>query len=204
MSEIVSQKRKFNVLMPDGTVRKWDSETEPKPDCVGNGSRNGFLYNCYTHPKGRFFQNTIKNGLILPLIKKIHSWAIPKYDPQAYVFDDPRLQCLHSLITKTINDRMDDADRDRKREIFYQIRDIALFGLKEDVFYRPRTLKGIVEFAHAVIENEDLLTSLNDYEAYNMMRFTGGKDHKGDFSDMPEEERAKLPKHWTDGSVYGK
>lgn len=187
------------VLMPDGTIRPWDMANEPKPDSVGNQSRNGFLYNCYTHPKGRFFQETIKSGLILPVIKKIHKWAIPKYDPQAYQFDDPRLQCLHRLMTEVIDDQIQDTDRARKREIFYQIRDIALFGLKEDIFYRPRALQGLVDFAHAVIENEELLTAVTDAERYNLARFGNmdGKDHAGKFEDMPMEEREKLPKNWT-------
>jgi hypothetical protein len=42
------------------------------------------------------------------------------------------------------------------------------------------------------------LTTMTDQESYNLARFgNNGNDHAPDFSDMPMEERAKLPKTWT-------
>lgn len=188
----------FNVRMPDGTFRRWDAANEPKPDCVGNGSRNGFLYNCYTHPLGRFFQETIKNGIVA-VIRRIHDKEIKRYDKQAYVYDDPRLQLLDRIITEAVEEQIQDTDKDRKREILLQCKDVSLFMLKEDVFYRPRIMQTIVDVSKKIIENEDLLLSVTEYEAYNLARFGNldGKVHAGDFSDMPMEERAKLPKNWT-------
>jgi hypothetical protein len=188
----------FSVRMPDGTMRKWDAANEPKPDCVGNGSRNGFLYNCYTHPLGHFFQETIKNGIVA-VIKRIHNKEIPRYDKQAYVYDDPRLQLLDKIITDAIEAQIQDTDKDRKRKILAACKDICLFMLKEDIFYRPRILQAIVDASKKIIENEDLLTSVTEYEAYNLARFGNldGVVHEGDFSDLPMEERAKLPKNWT-------
>lgn len=184
------------VEMPDGTIKRWDMANEPKPDAVGNQSRNGFLYNCYTHPMGRFFQNTVKNG-ILAIIHRIHEKDIKRYDKQAYIYDDPRLRKLDQIIKEAIDEVIADKDRERKRGILKDCADICLFMLKEDIFYRPRILQASVKIAEEIIKNKDLFNSLTEAEAYNVTRFTGGIDHKGDFSDLPEEERAKLPKKWT-------
>lgn len=185
-----------NYRMPDGSVRKWDKANEPKPDSIGNGSRNGFLYNCYHHSLGRFFQETIKNGIVA-VIRRIHDKEIPRYDKQAYIYDDPRLQKLDQIITETINEVIDDTDRERKREILLMCKDICMFMLKEDIFYRPRTLKGGVKAAKEILTNEALLTSITPVEAYNLARFSDGHDHAPDFSDLPMEERMLLPKEWT-------
>lgn len=195
MAEVRPQQIR-NVVMPDGTTRPWDMANEPKPDCIGNDSRNGFLYNCYTHPMGRFFQETVKNG-ILAVIKRIHNKEIPRYDKQAYVYDDPRLKMLDQIITRSVNETINDADGERKREILSHCKDICLFMLKEDLFYRPRILQAIVKASKEILENEALLTSFTDAEAYNLTRFAAGIDHYGKFEDMPMEERAKLPKTWT-------
>lgn len=186
------------VHMPDGTVRPWDMANEPKPDCVGNGSRNGFLYNCYTHSLGKFFQHTIKKG-IESVIFRLHDKDIPRYDKQAYVYDDPRLQFLDRLITQVIEEAIQDIDKDRKREILMACKDICLFMLKEDVFYRPRILAASVAAAREVLKNEEMLTTVTEIEAYNLARFGNldGKTHNPDFADLPMEERAQLPKSWT-------
>jgi hypothetical protein len=184
------------IVMPDGTIRPWDMANEPKPDSVGNQSRNGFLFNCYTHPMGRFFQNTVKQG-ILAIIRRLHDKDIPRYDKQAYVYEDPRLKKLDEIITNAVADTIDDKDRERKREILLNCKDICLFMLKEDIFYRPRILQAIVAASKVIVANEELLSSLSEVEAYNLTRFTNGIDHAGDFSDLPEDERAKLPKKWT-------
>lgn len=188
--------QKVSIPMPDGSTRIWDMANEPKPDSVGNQSRNGFLYNCYTHPMGRFFQNTVKNG-ILAIIHRIHAKDILRYDKQAYVYDDPRLKKLDEIITRSVNLTIDDKDRERKREILLSCKDICLFMLKEDIYYRPRVLRAIVEATKEIVANEALLSSLTEAEAYNITRFADGKNHKGDFSDLPMEERQKLPKRWT-------
>lgn len=185
--------------MPDGTVRPWDMANEPKPDSVGNQSRNGFLFNCYTHPLGRFFQNTIKGG-ILSVIHRIHDKEIPRYDKDAYVCTDPRVQCLDRIVRDTIDEVIQDIDRERKRDIARKMWDIFKFvGLKEDIFYRPRILQAVVKVAHKIVENEALLSQLTPEEAYNLARFGGydGNDHNAGFTDLPPEERAKLPKEWT-------
>ena len=113
---------------------------------------------------------------------------------------------LDQIIKETIEEVVRDTDKDRKREILKDCTDISLFMLKEDVFYRPRILQAFVKMADKIKENEELLTTFTDYEQYNLARFGSENcmDHYGDFRDLPEEERAKLPKHWTDGNVYGR
>jgi hypothetical protein len=185
--------------MPDGTVRPWDMANEPKPDSVGNGSRNGFLYNCYTHPLGSWFQKVVK-GTVVSTITQLHDRMIPKYDKDAYVCTDPRVMCLDQIVKETIDDVICDADRDRKRQIALMIWDIFKFiGLKEDIFYRPRILQAGVKVAKRILENEELLSSVTEPEAYNLARFGGidGHDYNGTFSDMDPELRKQLPKQWT-------
>lgn len=188
-----------NIQMPDGTIRPWNMATEPKPDCVGNGSRDGFLWNCYTSSLGKFFQNTIKGG-VLSALHRIHDREIPRYDKDAYICTDPRIQCLDRIVRDTIEEVIRDIDRDRKQKVAFMIWDIFKFiGLKEDIFYRPRILQAAVKVAHKIIENEALLTQLTEAETYNIARFGGydGNDHNGNFDDLPMDERVKLPKNWT-------
>jgi len=186
-----------NATMPDGTVRTFDAANEPRPGCEGNNkSREGFLYNCYFHPLGKFFQHTIK-GAIMQTIRRVHDTEIPRYDRQAYVYDDPRLRTLDEILTGAILTLINDTERAHKQEILLDLKDICLFMLKEDVYYRPRILQGSVDVAKMIIANEQALTTMSDREAYNMARYADGKDHAPDFSDLPMEERLKLPKHWT-------
>jgi hypothetical protein len=188
----------LNFVMPDGTTRRWDPANEPKPSWIGNDSRDHFLYNCYSHPLGKFFQDVIK-GRIVSMIRWVHDSGIPRYDKEAFVFDDPRLQLLNQIITDAIEEQIQDSDKDRKQKILSDCRDISLFMLKEDIFYRPRILQAIISASRKVIENEAILMSLTDTEARNLAQFgcLDGKTHPEDFSDLPMEERMKLPKHWT-------
>lgn len=187
-----------NYRMPDGSTKLWDMANEPKPDSIGNDSRNGFLYNCYHHSLGRFFQETIKNSIVA-VIRRIHDKEIPRYDKQAYVYDDPRLQELDRILKSAITALIRDDDCERKREILFMLVDICMFMLKEDIFYRPRILKGSIAVAKEILANEKILTSVTGPEAYNLARFggMGGKDHGPLFEDLPMEERVKLPKEWT-------
>jgi len=163
---------------------------------AGNQSRDGFLHNCYNTGLGRFFQNTIKKG-IESVIFRIHDKDIPRYDKTAYVYDDPRLQKLNAILSAAIDEVINDADSDRKREILHACKDICLFMLKEDIFYRPRILQAGLRVSREILENEDLFNTMTEPEAYNFVRYADGVNHAKDFSDMPMEERQKLPKNWT-------
>jgi hypothetical protein len=157
--------------MPDGTTRRWDMANEPKPDSVGNKSRNGFLYNCYTHPMGRFFQETIKRGLET-IIRRIHDKEIPRYDKQAYVYEDVRLKAINDLLKGMMVKHIDDNDTARKHAVFGDFIDIILFMMKEDVFYRARVMKSLEDLALAYESAPDLF-ALTPEEQYNYQKFNG-------------------------------
>ena len=161
----------INLRMPDGTIRRWDMANEPKPDSVGNQSRNGFLYNCYTHPMGKFFQETIKKGLEA-VIRRIHDKEIPRYDKHAYEYDDPRLQAINELLKGMMVKHIDDNDTARKHQVFGDFIDVIMFMMKEDVFYRARVIKSLEDLAIAYQSAPDLFT-LTQEEAYNYHKFNG-------------------------------
>jgi hypothetical protein len=137
-----------------------------------NASRNGFVHNCYTTSLGKFFQNTIKQGMILPMIRKVHGWAIPKYDQTPYEYDDPRLQNLDRVIKESFKLHLDDNDAERKQEIGGMAADIVLFLMKEDIFYRMVIFRAIQDIVKDAIKNPDLF-ALTDYEQYLDEKFNG-------------------------------
>lgn len=155
--------------MPDGSVRPWNMATEPKPDCVGNDSRNGFLWNCYHSSMGRFFQNTIKHG-ITSVLARIHDREIPRYDPEAYTYDDPRLQNLERILKSSFAKHVTDQDSARKMEIINQAIDIVLFMMKEDIFYRGRVFADLQDLGRDVTANPHHY-HLTPEEAFNYYRF---------------------------------
>lgn len=126
----------------------------------GNQSRNGFLYNCYTTTMGRFFQETIKVWLEKGL-KRIHDKEIPRYDKEAYVFGDPRLKILHDKLLELNAKYLNDNDKERKRELMQDIEEIALFMMKEDIYWRRVWLPFLVEFSHFVVDNEHMFELTN-------------------------------------------
>jgi hypothetical protein len=135
----------------------------------GNQSRNGFLHNCYTTAMGRFFQETIKRWLETG-IARIHNKEIPKYDKDAYTFDDPRLKLLHDTLLTLIERYLNDCDKDRKRELVRDISEIWLFMMKEDIYWRRVGVPLLVDLAHVIVENEHLFV-LTPEEEQNLVRF---------------------------------
>ena len=135
----------------------------------GNQSRNGFLYNCYTTTMGRFFQETIKVWLEKGL-KRIHDKEIPRYDKEAFVFGDPRLKILHDKLLFLNEKYLNDSDKGRKRELMQEIEEIALFMMKEDIYWRRVWLPFLVEFSEFVVEHKEVF-ALTDIEQENARRF---------------------------------
>lgn len=155
--------------MPDGTIRQWDMATEPKPDSIGNDSRCGFLWNCYHSSMGRFFQNTIKHG-ITSVLSRIHDKEIPRYDSQAYTYDDPRLRNLERILKESFARHVTDQDCARKQEIINQAIDIVLFMMKEDIFYRGRVFAELQDLGRDVQAHPEHYL-LSPQEAFNYYRF---------------------------------
>ncbi len=136
-----------------------------------NASRNGFVHNCYTTSLGRFFQETIKKGVI-SVIRRIHDREIPRYDKTPYTYDDPRLQNLDRVIKESFKLHLDDNDAERKQELGTMVADVALFHMKEDIFYRMVLFRLIQDIVKDAIKNPDLF-ALTDYEQYLDEKFNG-------------------------------
>lgn len=138
---------------------------------ANNESRIGFLHNCYTTSLGKFFQHTIKTG-ILSVIRRLHDKEIPRYEKTAYTYDDPRLKNLDRILKSSFQTHIDDNDPERKRELARMVTEIVLFLMKEDVFYRITILKCIQDIVHDALENPDLF-ALTDKEQYMYEKFNG-------------------------------
>ena len=153
----------FDVL-PDGTKQVYNLARDPKPAAKGNNkSRFGFLYNPYYHPLGKWFQGTLKS-VVLGMIDTVHS-GLMKYDKEAYVYEDVRLQKLDEAITKSINELFSKAaNGDKKMYFMHQCRDIALFLMKEDVAYRWRWISLLQSIGEAVKDMEPTIEEIQNME----------------------------------------
>lgn len=141
------------VQMPSGKVKIWDTEKQPHPLWhKNNKNRVGFLYHPYNHVKGRFLQLTIKPAL-LAAIDMAHKGFVD-YDKDAYVYEDPTLFRLNQELTAGIIDLFEDKlEREswepsgqvggtlRKQDFLLKVKDICLFLMKEDIYYRPRFIE---------------------------------------------------------------
>jgi hypothetical protein len=136
-----------------------------------NASRIGFVHNCYTTSLGRFFQETIKKG-ILSVLKRVHDKEIPRYDKTPYVYDDPRLKNLDAVLKQAFAQHLDDNDLYRKQEIGGMAADIVLFLMKEDVFYRMVIMRCIQHIAKDAIQHPEHY-ALTDFEQYLDEKFNG-------------------------------
>ena len=186
------------IRVNDGSF--WDAESQPNPEAHGNQSRNSFLWNCYHHKLGQFFQNQVKDS-ILRAIDAIHQRneysfdgdflvlqnalygavkthiqhdaerkqpfmleaadilcyyaqnenelkrlqknklfktsvdfahrGILRYDSEAFLYEDVRLQTLDALL-KAGNEDIGNS------ELLSKVFDVCLFLMKEDIYYRPR------------------------------------------------------------------
>jgi len=115
---------------------------------------------------GRFFQETIKVWLEKG-IARIHDKEIPRYDKEAYVFDDQRLQLLQSELKALSRKHLNDNDKTRKRELVDNIAEIWLFMMKEDIYWRRVGLPFLFEFAEFIVEHKDILTQVTPDEIAN-------------------------------------
>lgn len=128
-------------LGADGAVHTYNPVKEANPGSVGNKSRVGFLFNPYYHPLGKFLQGKVKLSII-KTIDFVHS-SLLRYDSDAYVFEDTRLQELRQTGTECINALFlgEDEDPLRKCSFMLKLLDICLFLMKEDIFYRYRFIE---------------------------------------------------------------
>lgn len=117
----------------------WNPATERHPAYAegDNRSRAGYIFHT-DHPKGKFLQNIIKKA-ILRAIDFAHSSVTKHYDPEGFVYDDPRLQRLSDVCKGYIADNFQHA-HPYKSDFMHKVVDILLFLMKEDAYYRARFL----------------------------------------------------------------
>lgn len=118
------------------TIAGWDINKQRDPDYpLGNNqSRNKFTWHTQS-TKGKIFQSIWKPAIIV-MINRAHSWVLKQWDPDGYTYDDPRLQYLDKTLHEYVQGNF--SKEDRKEEFMNKLIDIALFILKEDIFYRGR------------------------------------------------------------------
>ena len=144
----------------EGRAFGFNPVKQANPAWKGNNkSRIGMLYSPYFHVMGIFMQGTIK-GAMLKCIDFCHS-AILKYDPEAYVYEDPRLQKIESVVKDAIEELFYDelerrsfGDGTRKIRFMHRAADIGLFLMKEDIFYRYRFISLLQRIGRAVEQME--------------------------------------------------
>jgi len=118
----------------------WNPATERHPAYAkgDNRSRAGYVFHT-DHPKGKFLQNIVKKA-ILKAIDFAHSSVTKYYDPEGFVYDDPRLQKLSKTCKSYIAENFQHA-YPYKSDFMLKVVDIILFLMKEDAYYRPRFLE---------------------------------------------------------------
>lgn len=141
--------------------KTWNPFTDKNPDAEGTGSRNGFLFNCYHHPLGKFFQDRVK-GEILKTISAAHE-KIKCNDPEAFEFSG-QLATIDKALKNSIHEHITH-DKIRKTGFMDKIADIILYCAKdpaniETQFQNRKNLKCItilkgVGFARWGIEQYD-------------------------------------------------
>lgn len=139
--QLLLEGKMIAIIEVDGQQVRWNPATEPDPRIKGNENgggrrgKGGFRFSPYFHKKGIFLQDVAKLGMI-KAIDTAHRQIVQGYDPEAYVYEDPRLLDLSAFFRYFIAEKFgDDA---RKLKFMYQLADIILFLMKEDVYYRAR------------------------------------------------------------------
>lgn len=131
----------------DGTI--WDAETQPNPDVLGNNSRNSFLWNCYHHKLGQFFQTHVKNA-ILRAINAV-------YSKNEYSFDGEYL-VLQNALCESIKTRINE-DPERKQPFMLKIADLLVYVAQDDSrikrLEKTKLFKTSVDFAYRGIKRYD-------------------------------------------------
>lgn len=135
------------IRVSDGTF--WDAESQPNPEVHGNESRNSFLWNCYHHKLGIFFQKQVKDA-ILRAISAIHQ-------RNEYSFDGDFLT-LHNALYEAIRTRIQH-DAARKQPFMFRVADILCYYAqnKNEIgkLQKNKLFKTSVNFAHRGILRYD-------------------------------------------------
>jgi hypothetical protein len=143
----LSKQGKFLQFSPSGV--QYDSSKEPNPDTSGNGSRTSFLFSCYYHPLGKFFQEKIKSS-ILTAIDTFHG-------NEKYLFKGEYLklqEALYEAIRKHVRH-----DQDRKQPFLFKVSDILVYGAYNNSvigrIHHNRFARASIDFAYIGIKKYD-------------------------------------------------
>lgn len=144
----------------------WNWETGANPRYIGNNkSAVGFRYNPFHSIKGMFMQSIIKTAIrqalsfvfsIRSLKDLVRNYQVIKaiilfahfnltrhYDPNAYKYDDERLQKLEKELKQNISRNFQ--ENIYKTDVMFKGMDILFFILKEDIYWRARIFRLINE-----------------------------------------------------------
>lgn len=156
------------------TISIYDAANERNPayPAGNNSNRDGFTYTA-AHPKFKIFQNVMKPATIVA-INKWHKWISSKWDKEAFVYDDPRMQDLDKSVHGLIDELFD--HEQRKLDFMHKGADIMLFYMKEDSFYSSRIfalLNRLPIFMLKQIEIDNINTFTKGVHSMDM--FTGAE-----------------------------
>lgn len=149
-----------------------------------NGPRDGFAHNCYLGGLGMFFQKTVKNTIIEKLLKEAWDGCLryksagnkkafreARKNPEAvFVYDDPLLACLNSVLKESIVTHHTDNDAARKQQLLFWATDIGLTLLNEDKYYRARAKLHLKDIIDALADHPEWL-ELSPVESENIRRW---------------------------------
>ena len=138
-----------------------------------NKNRQMFKHNPYHTLKGKFYQHTIK-PMIRKAISGAHTYWIAKYDKDAFVYDDPRLQAVDEFTRDFIDAHMAENDGGAmyKIKFMHQIQDILFGMVKEDPFYTSAFWMFCNEFVEEFPDGFEMIES----EKYNWEAHHHGKE----------------------------
>lgn len=178
----------FKEQMRELGIGVFDPRSDPDPRWAdNNASRVGFTYNPYHHPRGKYYQDVIKIGMIKALDlmyalggggSRVKAWAIDRafglstwavhklqreeYHSDIYKFEDPRLQFIRRELQDVIVSEF--SHQRRKCQFMLKALDIVLSLMKEDIYYRPRFLKVMERIGIAYSIRPDMF-AIDDTEA---------------------------------------
>ena len=162
-SEMIINGRKVKIFqIPEDQIDNFRNPAHPVGD---NRPRSNSFTHHLNSKKGKVFQGVLKPALIM-MINKMHSWVLKSWDPEGFIYDDPRMQYLDTTLHEFINENF--ADQQRKIDFMNKAVDIGLFLLKEDIYYRARLFK---------LLNKLPIFKLEIKESVNMAVFGKGKSN---------------------------
>jgi hypothetical protein len=123
-----------------GEAEFWDFELSKHPDYKAEDSKVGFMWNPFFSHKGIFMQNVTKRAIVA-MVNFIYKSCL-KYDKDAFAFSDPRLIRLKKYADVFVESYIKVG---YKKDLIQKLTSVALFFMKEDVYYRAVTLKMINE-----------------------------------------------------------